>query len=300
MEERTGRLFRTVPVRAPARLWFTVIMVVVALALVLASLTLLRLPRISYAIEAGNLHIHARLGSTHEDKVIPIARISGAEPEWLHDGSLRFGTEKPGACVGFYDYERTGEVWQVTDCSAEVVLLRASSETTPLVIAPPDRELFIKALWANSPGVWEVAARRPASWWLTLVALALMLIVVTAALVVAFFVAPARICYLVRAGALDVLWFGGARQVQLEKCRAFKHRPLLGERLAGVPLPGYVVGSWLLDSMATSVVASSLEDGVIVECEGRMFVTPADRDGFLAALAQAGATVVTPQLTKRR
>jgi hypothetical protein len=300
MAERTGRLFRTVPVRAPARTWFTVLLVVVASTLIAISVTLLRTPRISYTINAGSLHIHATLGSRQEDKVIPLARISEARPEWLHGGSLRFGTEKPGCCVGFYDYQRTGEVWQATDCSAEVVLLRASSEVTPVVIVPPDREAFIRALWANSSGVWEVSGRRTASWWLTLVTLLLLLVIVTAALVVVFFVAPARISYLVRAGVLEVLWFGGSRQVRLTSCRAFKHWPILGERLAGVRLPGYVVGSWLLDSMATSVAASSFEDGVIVEADGRMFVTPRDRDDFLAALAEAGATVVTPQLTRRR
>lgn len=300
MAERTGRLFRTVPVRAPARTWFAALLVVVAVPLTAIFVTLLRTPRISYAISAGNLHIHASLGPRQDDKVIPLARISEARPEWLHGGSLRFGSEKPGCCVGFFDYQRTGEVWQATDCSDEVVLLRASSEVTPVVIAPPDREAFIRALWANSSGVWEVSGHRTASWWLTLVTLLLLLVMVTAALVVVFFVAPARVFYLVRAGVLEVLWFGGSRQVRLTNCRAFKHWPILGQRLAGVRLPGYVVGSWLLDSMATSVAASSLDDGVIVEGDGRVFLTPGDRDGFLAALAEAGVTVATPQLTRRR
>ena len=68
-----------------------------------------------------------------------------------------------------------------------------------------------------------------------------------------------------------------------------------------MPLPGYHVGSWMLDTMATTVLASARDDGVLLESEGRIFVNPRDPDGFLAALGECGATVIaSPQLQRRR
>jgi hypothetical protein len=62
-----------------------------------------------------------------------------------------------------------------------------------------------------------------------------------------------------------------------------------------------VVGSWLLDTMATTVLASVRDDGVLLEGEGRIMVSPAEPEAFLAALAAQGATVVAkPEMQRRR
>ena len=106
--------------------------------------------------------------------------------------------------------------------------------------------------------------------------------------------------YTVGGGALEVGTLLRRRVVPLAGARARPHRPLGGQRLAGFPLPGYRVGSWMLDNMATSVFASAADEGVLIEGEGRMFVNPQDREGFLAALAAEGATVVTDTTLRRR
>jgi hypothetical protein len=116
-----------------------------------------------------------------------------------------------------------------------------------------------------------------------------------------FFVAPARLRYTVCDGTLQVGTLFSQRQISLAGVRAYKHRPLLGARLSGLALPGYNVGSWILDTMATTALASARNDGVLLEGDGRLFVNPSDPDGFLAALAAEGATVVADlQLRRRR
>jgi len=116
-----------------------------------------------------------------------------------------------------------------------------------------------------------------------------------------FFVAPARLRYTVREGALQVDTLFSHRRIPLAGVRAHKHRPLLGARLSGLALPGYNVGSWILDTMATTSLASARNDGVLLEGDGRFFVNPRDPDEFLASLGEHGAVVVAdPQLQRRR
>ena len=98
-----------------------------------------------------------------------LARVNQVHQEWLRDGSLHFGTEKPGYCVGFYSYPTLGEVWQVTDCSDNAVAIVATGETHPVVLTPSDRDGFLKALETGDPATFAPAGKRAlGSWWLTL------------------------------------------------------------------------------------------------------------------------------------
>ena len=301
MSQTPSRVFRPVPVPGPARFWFFLLLAVLGLPLVWLLFTLLQAPKISYRIESGVLTVSSSLGSSHQEKRIQLARVTEARPEWLREGSLRFGTEKPGYCVGFFAYPRLGEVWQVSDCSETAVVIVAGGEVAPVAVTPSDRDAFLKALWAGTPGTFTPPAKRSGSWWFTLFVVIAVLVVLVAALLTVFFFAPARLRYTVGNGALEVATLLKRRRIPLAGVRAHTHRPLLGARLSGVPLPGYHVGSWLFDTMATTVFASVRDDGVLLEGEGRFFLSPHDPEGFLAALGEHGAKVIdAPQLQRRR
>ncbi len=301
MAESSVRVFLPVPATARARLWLFILLAVLGLPLLWLMFALLRAPNISYRIEGGALTISSALGSSHQEKRLTLARIAEVRPEWLRDGALRFGTQKPGYCVGFFAYPRIGEVWQVSDCSEEGVLLVASTEATPVVVTPSDRQAFVQALWAGTPATFRPPGKRPQSWWFTLASVIAVMLVVVLGLVTVFVVAPARLRYTVREGSLEVTTLLSRRRLPLAGVRARVHRPLLGARLSGVAIPGHVVGSWLLDTMATTVLASVRDSGVLLEGEGRFLVSPRDPETFLTALASAGATVVAnPQMQRRR
>lgn len=273
---------------------------VLGLPLLWLMYTLLRAPVISYRIDGGKLTISSSLGSSHLEKTLGLARINQVRPEWLRYPSLRFGTEKPGYCVGFFSYPTLGEVWLVSDCSESAVAIVASGESQPVVVTPSDREGFMTALEKGTPSTFTPPGRRTGSWWLTLTTVIGALALVVLALVAVFFVAPARLRYTVGGGALEVRTLFSRRRIPLAGVRAYKHRPLLGARLSGLPLPGYNVGSWLLDTMATTSLASARNDGVLLEGDGRFFVNPRDPDGFLAALGEHGVAVVADMQLQRR
>ncbi len=301
MPTTPARVFRPVPVTRPARIWFAVLLAVLGVPLLWLLFELLRVPTIRYAVDSANLTITSSLGSAHQNKTLSIARIADVRPEFLRDGVLRFGTEKPGYCVGFFAYPRMGEVFQITDCSPLAVVLTSTGEATPVMITPADRDGFLAALRAGRPATFAPPGKRTVSWWLTLATVLGVLAAIVAGLWTVFFLAPARLAYAVAGGALEVRTLAGRRTIALAGARALPYRALLGQRLSGAPLPGYTIGSWMMDSMATSVLASTRDgDGVVVEGDGRFFVNPADREGFLAALAAEGATVVSdPKLHRR-
>lgn len=300
MSQSQVPVFRPVPVTRPARVWFAVLSAVVVVTVIGLLVSLLRTPTIRYEIDSRALTITSVLGSERQMKTIDLARIAEAKSEWLRGGALRFGTEKPGYCVGFFAYPRVGEVWQITDCSERGVVVTSSAETTPVAVTPADPDGFLKALREGRPSVFAPPGRRGAAWWVNLFVVTGVGVLALAALAVVLFVAPARLRYTVAGGALEVGTLLRRRVVPLAGARARPHRPLGGHRLAGLPLPGYRVGSWMLDNMATSVFASAADEGVLIEGEGRMFVNPRDREGFLAALAAEGCTIITDTTLRRR
>lgn len=300
MSERSSGVFRPVPATGRARLWLFILLAILGLPLLWLLFALLRPPKISYRIEGGALTISSTLGSSHQEKRIVLARVGQVRPEWLRGGALRFGTEKPGYCVGFFAYPRIGEVWQVTDCSENGVVIVAPTETTPVAVTPADRQAFIKALWAGTSATFRPPGKRSESWWFTLFAVIAVLLVVVLGLVTVFVVAPARLSYRVGGGVLEVCTLLSRRRIPLAGVRARVHRPLLGARLSGVAIPGLVVGSWLFDTMATTVLASVRDGGVLLEGEGRFFLSPQDPEGFLAAIGSQGATVVEKVEMQRR
>jgi hypothetical protein len=289
MSKSAAGVFKPVPVPGHARRWFAILLAGLTLPILYVTYLQLRTPEIRYVVGDGTLSIEAKLGSSEQSKKLDLGRISEVRPEWLRGGALKFGTDKPGYCVGFYDYPSLGEVWQVTDCSDLAVLLRTASETTPVVVTPTDRDGFMRTVTAAGRGVFLPPGKRASSYWVTLVVILAVYGLVVLALVTVLFIAPTRLAYRVRSGHLEVTTLVGKRLIPLTGATVRRHRPLLGERLSGFLMPGYLVGTALYDNMATTVLASLPEEGVMVEADGRYFLSPANPDALVAALLDGGA-----------
>jgi hypothetical protein len=256
-------------------------------------------PKLIYEIDSSRLVIRTSVGLKENAKVVELGRIYEAQPTVLRGGQLRMGREKPGYCVGLFYFGSVGEAYLATNCSDRAVVLKASGEVAPIVVTPPDGNEFIRALYAARPARFEAPSNMRGAG-LVVAVLLLVLVLVVAGLVAALWLAPHRLSYEVGNGQLVVNTLMKRHVFSVPGTRVKVHRPLLGDRLSGVHLPGYWVGSYTLDTMATTVYASIKDEGVLVEADGRLFLTPQDKQGFLAALEEAGATQVSGAMQRRR
>ena len=74
-----------------------------------------------------------------------LATVVAVEETRLGHGRRTAGTSLPGYCVGNFSYDGLGGVWQATDCSRDVLVLRRGADE-PIVLTPPDRDRFRAAL----------------------------------------------------------------------------------------------------------------------------------------------------------
>jgi hypothetical protein len=245
--------------------------------------------QIVYEVTGEKIVIHAGTSMTEQNKEIPLSRIEDASLASLRDGSLDFGTEKQGYCVGFYEYPNYHKVWQATDCSEDGVIIRAGGEVMPVVIAPGDRDAFLAAVQGAMAMTFPTAGTPTGLHWPALIALAVVAWGAAAVLGTLLFLAPARLRYQVRDGQLVAATLFGTRAFPVAGASVRSHAPLVGERLSGVNLPGYCAGVMVFDRAPTSVFATARESGVLLEGDERVFVTPADAPGLIAAAIAAGA-----------
>lgn len=256
-------------------------------------------PTLIYEIDGSRLVIRTSTGLKENAKIVELGRIYEAQPTVLRGGQLRMGREKPGYCVGLFYFGSVGEAYLATNCSDRAVVLKASGEVAPIVVTPPDGNAFIKALYAAQPAVFQAPANMRGAGIVVAVLLAL-LIVGGLGLAAVLWLAPNRLRYEVSDGQLVVQTLLRREVHTLAGARVKVHRPLMGDRLSGFALPGYWVGSHTLDTMATAVAASVKEEGVMLERDdGRLFLTPGDKQGFVTALEEAGATRVSGATQRR-
>ncbi|MCU0293766.1 MAG: hypothetical protein MUF10_17580 [Thermoanaerobaculaceae bacterium] len=301
MSDQLAREF--VPVassRRTARLWFAGSMAMLVLLLGWLGGGYLWPGTLRYEVTTENLVVTTGRNLAHDVTTIPLGRIFETSSVILRNGKLHFGKEKPEFCVGYFEFPTQGEVYLATNCGESGVLIRGGGLTTALVVSPAEPEKLMFAIRNHQPGVFAPPPRQFASYagWLALYLLIFLL--GTGALLTAFVIGPARLRYRVLPGELEVTSLGKPFRVRLAGAKVRRHRPLLGERMSGIVLPGYIVGSFQYDSAPTTVLASAKEEGVLYEGEGRVFLTPADIDGLLAALEAAGATLVVTTMQRRR
>lgn len=301
MSAQPGRQFATNPTaRRHARLWFGGGLLLLLILVGWIGGSFLLPGKLKYEVTTENLIITTGRGTLFEVQTVSLGRINEHSAVTLRGGKLRFGREKPEYCVGYFLYGSLGEVLQAGNCGDRGVLIRTSGQSAPLVVTPADPDALIFALRNHQPGVFYPPPRSWAPFIGWLVLDILIFFGVGGILFVFLIVGPSRLRYTVRQGELEIRLLGKPVRLALEGAKVRRHRPLLGERLSGLILPGYIVGSFTYDHLATLVYASVKEEGILYDGEGRVFVTPDDIDGMLEALGAAGAEVVVTKMVRRR
>jgi len=244
----------------------------------------------TYTIAGGTLTVKSG-DLLSGERAVPLADITGVEPTTLHGGRRVSGTALPGFCAGRYSYPDLGTVWQVTNCTASAVVVRADSQPFPIVLTPPDPSAFVQQVRAGEAAVVTLP---PASKGIfQLLALALVPTAgVTAILLSALLLfGPRRLRYTVGDGMLEVRTMYGRKRWPIQGARATAYVPTRLWRVAGAGLPGYHSGLFRESGQSTRCYATALDHAVLFEGPARVIVTPDDREGFLKALEAEGAQV---------
>lgn len=243
---------------------------------------------VEFEVAGGQLHITTAPDPFSRHRTIDLATMTAVEEVHLGRGRRTNGTALPGYCVGRYRYDNIGSVWQATDCSRDVIIL-CRSDDLPIVLTPPDREAFLRAI--DGGGTYHGAQPPPeeGKGWIAVKILMLLLPIATLIIPVVFLIAPGYLRYRVEPGALLVRTTLGTRRFTTTGCTARIHWPQVGLRLWGSSAPGYYTGLFRADGVNTKLYATSVEEGVLIEGEGvRVFVNPEQQDAFLEAMRTLG------------
>lgn len=283
---------------APARTGWARVLGVALTALVLVPAVLgvlfvVSRPSITYRIGNGVLEIHGGESILASHRSYPLASVTGWREVRLGRGRRTAGTGLPGLCAGYFSYDGVGKVWQVTDCSRDVLLLEVAGEDRPVLVTPPDRAAFLAALQERRDGDFSPPPYRQPAWWLVF---KVLLVVGTLPVAIyvgtAFFFASRRLRYRVGGGELEVQLLLLRKRFPITGLHARRYTPTRALKWGGTGMPGYCAGSFSVDGASTRVYASAIRrEGVLLEGGPRLFVTPADIDGFFAALRANGARI---------
>lgn len=240
---------------------------------------------VSHRITGGELIVETTLGFTDEAVRWPLNRIKDVRIVTLTGGWRTRGTARPGYCVGHFAYPNLGDVWQATTCAPEGVFIEREGRG-PLVFTPADPVGFVRALRQGQSG--EFAAAPGNSWGVGWHALKLTTLLM---LTIPFFLIRARtLGYEVGEGVLRVRGPLGWMSFPLRGRRALAYTPPRFWRIFGIGMPGYWVGRFR-DGAPLRAYASRIRNGVLLEGEPRVYVTPADIPGFLEALRAQGVEI---------
>lgn len=282
----------------PARSgWTRVLGVILTIAVLVPGLLGVHLvtsrPSITCRIEGGMLVLRGGESVFASHRTIPLDSVLDIDEVRLDRGRRTAGTGLPGLCAGYFSYDNLGPVWQVTDCRREVLLLRIRDEKRPVLLTPADREAFRAALASRQDGDFSPPPHPQPWWWLAFkIALIAFTLPVAAYVGAAFLLAARRLRYEVTGGELVVHLLVLRKRFPLSGTRARRYTPSRALRWGGTGMPGYFAGRFSLDRRSTRVYASALKrEGVLLEGEPNVFVTPADIDGFVAAIRANGARV---------
>jgi hypothetical protein len=247
---------------------------------------------IAIRISGGTLSVRAGSGPLGNAWSEPLDDV--AEARWQEVGRIRkrVGTDAPGYCAGSFTIEGVGPVRLATDCGHEVVVVTFRSGAEPIVVAPRDPDAFIAALNARTEGAFESRRNQEASGravLLLLRALAAGTIPLGLFLAAYFVISPRRLRYRVEPGTLTVRTWLVTRRVPLYGSVARPYTPGMAIRLGGAALPGYYAGLFRADGRNLRMYATADRDGIAIDADRRVWVTPPDNAVFLEALRAAGA-----------
>jgi hypothetical protein len=239
-------------------------------------------------VSSGELHISTAPAPISRHRVIDLDSVVAVEDAELGRGRRVAGTGLPGYCVGRFRYDNIGSVWQATDCSRRVVLLRIDGDR-PVLLTPPDPERFKRALESGAGYRETQPPPSTGRGWILLKLFVLFTPLLGILVPMIFFVAPGRLRYRVISGGLEVATLLGTKRFPTAGCTARPHRPRIGMRLWGTGAPGYYTGTYRVDGANTKIYTTSITEGVLIEGPGvRVFVNPENEDGFLEAIRSTG------------
>lgn len=245
------------------------------------------------SVGAGVLTVTAGAAPFTTVRQLPVADLVTMRRVHAVGGRRAGGTALPGYCVGRFAYPELGEVWQATSCQQDALLLTFRTLDRPILLTPEPQGVFVLVVNAGGRFTANPIRPRPGAWRWGLAALALPLPILTVFLALLFFTAPARLAYVVRPGAVEIVTLFGTRRLATAGLSARRHRPRVGIRLWGTALPGYLHGWFRVDRVRTRVYATDVRgDCVLLENGSRTLLSPADADELLGALREAGATVI--------
>lgn len=244
----------------------------------------------SYTIAGGALVV--RSGELFSrDRTVRLADVTEARPVTLHGGRRTAGTALPGFCAGRFSYPDLGAVWQVTDCGARGLLVRAPTEVRPIVLSPPDAADFAARIRAGAETVVTLPPPDLGPLRVLFFVLAPLSIIGILMLSALLLMGPGRMVYLVGDGALEVRTIFGRKRWPTAGARAKEHTPSRLWRMAGSAVPGYYTGIFRESGETTRVYATDLGRALLFEGAQRIIVSPQDRAGMLRALEEEGVTV---------
>jgi hypothetical protein len=243
---------------------------------------------VELSVDEGWLQVRTAPAPISRHHSFDLATVISVEETRLGRGRRTAGTALPGYCVGNFSYDGLGSVWQATDCSPDVLVLRRSDDK-PVVLTPPDRERF-RAAVAAGRGYDERQPPPDAGKGWNFVKLITVLAPLAGLVVpVVFLVAPGRLRYRVISGGLEIMTMLGTRRFATAGCTARHHQPRVGLRLWGTGAPGYYTGTFRVDGSNTKLYTTSVKEGVLIEGPGvRVFVNPENEAAFLHAMHTFG------------
>ncbi len=267
---------------------------VVLAVLCIAPVTVAVIPALSPTIididlRADGLHLKGGPGLFASTRDIALDQIRSVRPHQAGGGGRKMGTCMEGHCSGWWVYRDLGEVWQATDCRADVLLVE--TDAGRLLLSAEDMGGLRTALEKRTPfhAREEVFAPR----WLRLLISVVGLGALVAAiwvLAISFFGAE-RLSYTVGPDGLTVRNMGRERHIDLRGATVKRVTGRVGLRVAGVGMPGYYTGLYWLEGGTVRLWATRAQDGILIESGGRFLVTPEHADDFLAAVQAVGAQV---------
>ncbi len=272
-----------------ARALAAVVLAVVAAAAVLLCGLLLGSDRI---IQVTPAEVTATAGPRwlrHEHR-LALADVQSVRPVTVRGGHRVLGTAMPGHCTGTWSYADLGEVFQVTDCGDQALLIQAPGARW--LLQAPDLDALQRALTARQPFAFESRDSMGAP--LTAVVVVLLVITLLTGAAVTWLVwkGPGLLRYRVEGGHLVVRTGWGETAVALAGATVSDQDAPLTLRLMGVGMPGLHVGWYLQGRKRARVWATRMRGGLVIDGAMRCIVTPADREGMRAALLAAGAKPV--------
>lgn len=249
---------------------------------------------IAIRVAGGELSVRAGSGPLGTSWTAALDDIAQARQQKVGPIRKRHGTNAPGYCAGSFTIEGIGRVRMASDCGHEVVVVTFRSGSEPIVVAPRDPEVFIAALSSRTEAMFESRQNREMSGraaLLLLRALAAGTIPFGLFLAAYFVISPRRLRYRIEPGLLIVRTWLVTRTVGLHGAVARPHSPAITLRLAGTALPGYYAGLFRADGQKLRIYATADRDGIAIESDRRVWVTPPDNTAFLEGLRAAGARV---------